>query len=200
MFAGHYDLLTVNSNPDTHQETPARWKTPPGTGSFLRSPRSKNVPVPFSEAGFSTEPETPQLWEKDVFEICLGNDFEHTNRYRELQLSPQGEFLDNDIDSTVRRPGFNGEEAWNSGMLVKARIDEQQKIWYGEMKIPWAAFGVRQPHVGNQLRMNMFRQDNLPAGNPTGRPRAFLAWQPPGVWNPHHPEEFGILQLDEGGK
>jgi putative peptidoglycan lipid II flippase len=31
-------------------------KTPPGTGSFLRSPRSKNVPVPFSEVGFSTEP------------------------------------------------------------------------------------------------------------------------------------------------
>ncbi len=29
------------------------WKIPPGTGSFLRSPRSKNVPVPFSEAGFS---------------------------------------------------------------------------------------------------------------------------------------------------
>ena len=31
-------------------------KTPPGTGSFLRSPRSKNVPVPFSEVGFSIEP------------------------------------------------------------------------------------------------------------------------------------------------
>jgi hypothetical protein len=32
-------------------------KTPPGTGSFLRSLRSKYVPVPVSEVGFSTEPD-----------------------------------------------------------------------------------------------------------------------------------------------
>ena len=48
--------------------------------------------------------ETPHLWEKDVFEVYLGSDTGHPNRYREFQLSPQGEFLDNDIDSTVSPP------------------------------------------------------------------------------------------------
>jgi hypothetical protein len=142
-----------------------------------------------------TQNETPHLWEKDVFELYLGSDFEHTNRYRELQISPQGEFLDNDIDSTVRRPGFNGEEAWNSGMTVKAQIDKKQKIWYGEMKIPFSAFDILEPNVGKELRVNLFRQDNLREPDASGHPRAFMAWQPPGIWNPHHPEVFGTLRL-----
>jgi hypothetical protein len=133
--------------------------------------------------------ETPHLWEKDVFELYLGTDFEHTNRYRELQISPQGEWLDNDIDSTVRRPGFNGEEKWNSGMTVKARNSEADKIWYGEMKIPFAAVDERAAKEGNELRINMYRQDGV------GRERDFLAWQPTGAWNPHHPEKFGTLRL-----
>ena len=139
--------------------------------------------------------ETPHLWEKDCFEFYVGADFEHPNRYREFQVSPQGEFLDNDIDSTVTRPGLNGEERWNSNFKVKARIDEQNKIWCGEMQIPFAAIDARSPRAGNTLRVNMFRQDNLPTSDPDGRTRDFLAWQPPGVWNPHHPEKFGTLRL-----
>jgi hypothetical protein len=163
LFAGHYDLLTVNPKPETRKET-------------------------------------PHLWEKDVFELYLGSDYTHMNRYRELQISPQGEFLDNDIDSTVRRPGFNGEEAWDSGMLVKAQIDEQQKIWYGEMKIPFEAFDIQKPVVGTELRANLFRQDNLREPDAYGHPRAFMAWRPPGAWNPHHPEKFGTLQLCDSPK
>jgi hypothetical protein len=149
------------------------------------------------------EKQTPHLWEKDVFELYLGADFEHTNRYRELQISPQGEFLDNDIDSTVRNPGLNGEEAWNSGMKVKARVDEQAKVWMGEMRIPFLAVDTRPAVPGNTLRINMFRQDTplapIPpsAADPRTRQRDFLAWQPPGVWNPHHPEKFGTLRLVE---
>jgi hypothetical protein len=160
LFAGHYEKLTLNSNPDVVHET-------------------------------------PHLWEKDVFEVYLGGDAEHPNRYREFQVSPQGEFLDNDIDSTVRRAGLNGEEAWNSGFKVKARIDEESKIWYAEMQIPLASIDSRQPQVGNEFRANFYRQDNLSEPEPR-RPRAFVAWQPPGVWNPHHPEKFGTLRLVEG--
>ena len=29
----------------------------------------------------------------------------------------------------------------------------------------------------------------------TGQARDFLAWQPNGIWNPHHPEKFGRLRL-----
>ena len=46
---------------------PALLKTLPGTGSFLRRLRSKNVPVPLSPAGFSTAPGCPLL--RDGFRI-----------------------------------------------------------------------------------------------------------------------------------
>jgi hypothetical protein len=136
-----------------------------------------------------TVKETYRLWEKDCFEVYLGADAEHTNRYREFQMSPQSEFLDLDIDSTRPKPGFNGEDKWNAGMKVKARIDEKNKIWYGEIRIPIAAVDKRPAQAGNEMGINLFRQDGAPPD------RVFLAWQPPGVWNPHHPEKFGTLKL-----
>ena len=136
-----------------------------------------------------TAKETYRLWEKDCFEVYLGADFEHTNRYREFQMSPQGEFLDLDIDSTRAKPGSNGEDKWNAGMKVKARIDEKNKIWYGEMRIPIAAVDSRPAQAGHEMRINLYRQDGAPPD------RIFLGWQPPGVWNPHHPEKFGVLKL-----
>lgn len=136
-----------------------------------------------------TVKETYRLWEKDCFEVYLGADFENINRYREFQMSPAGEFLDLDIDSSRPKPGFNGEDKWDSGMQVKARIDERGKFWYGEMKIPMSAVALHPPREGTEMRINLFRQDEEPPN------RKFLAWQVTGVWNPHHPDKFGILRL-----
>jgi hypothetical protein len=135
-----------------------------------------------------TTTETFRLWFYDCVEAYIGADPEHPNRYRELQMSPQGEFLDLDIDSTKPRPGFNGEQAWNSGMKVKARVDERQKIWYGEMSVPFSAIDSRPPQAGNELRVNFCRQDGK-------QRRTFMAWQPTGEWTPHRPEKFGTLRL-----
>ena len=133
--------------------------------------------------------ETYELWLKDCFEVYLGADFAQTNRYREFQMSPAGEFLDLDIDSQRAKPGLNDEKNWNAGMKVKARIDEKKKFWYGEMRIPIKAVDTRPAKEGNEMRINLFRQDGEPPN------RVFMAWQPPMVWNPHHPEKFGILRL-----
>ena len=137
----------------------------------------------------NTVKETYRMWEKDCFEVYLGADFENTNRYREFQMSPAGEFLYLDIDSKKDKPGFNGEQNWDSGMKVKARIDDKKKIWYGEMRIPIPAVDKRPAQAGNEMRINLYRQDGEPPN------RDFLAWQPPMVWNPHHPEIFGTLRL-----
>jgi hypothetical protein len=136
-----------------------------------------------------TSVETDRLWLHDCFEVYVGADLEHTNRYRELQMSPEGEYLDLDIDSTKPRPGYNAERLWNSGMKVKARIDEAKKIWYGEMQIPMSAIDSHPPRAGQEWRVNFCRQDG------TGRERDFLAWQPTGAWTPHRPEKFGTLKL-----
>ena len=136
-----------------------------------------------------TTAETDRLWLHDCFEAYVGGDLERTNRYREFQMSPQGEFLDLDIDSAQPRPGYHDERLWNSGFTVKARIDETNHLWCGEMRIPFAALDARPPQTGNELRVNFCRQDG------TGRNRDFLAWQPTGAWTPHRPEKFGMLRL-----
>ncbi len=136
-----------------------------------------------------TTAETDRLWLHDCFEVYLGAESGPTNRYREFQMSPQGEFLDLDIDSSRPRPGYGDERRWNSGFKVAAHIDETKKIWYGEMRIPFAAIEPGLPNVGHELRANFCRQDG------TGRNRSFLAWQPTGVWSPHRPDKFGRLRL-----
>ncbi len=143
----------------------------------------------YLKPGPDTETETYRLWEWDCFEVYLGADFKNINRYREFQMSPQGEFLDLDIDASRPRPGHSDERLWDSGMKVKARIDEAKKIWYGEMRIPISAVDTRRPKAGIEMRINLFRQDGQ---NPN---RNFLAWRTTGVWNPHKPDKFGTLRL-----
>lgn len=180
-----------------------------------------------------TTTETYGMWNWDVFEAYVGSDFQHTNKYWELMVSPNGEYLDQAIDSTVARPGLNRERDANTGMKVKGKIYADKKIWVGEMQIPWASLTTDRPDVGNELRVNFFRQDGLGAarggrggrggqagtgaaaatGTATPAPtsaqtpavtnpnmrggRTFQAWQPTGLWAPHHPENFGLLKLVE---
>jgi hypothetical protein len=136
-----------------------------------------------------TTAETDRLWLHDCFEAYVRAEVGPTNRYREFQMSPQGEFLDLDIDSSQPRPGYHDERLWNSGFVVKARIDETNHMWCGEMRIPLGSIDSRLPQVGNELRVNFCRQDGA------GRNRDFLAWQPTGAWTPHRPEKFGTLKL-----
>ena len=137
----------------------------------------------------NTSSETFGLWRWDDFELYIGADFEHINLYREFEVSPQGEFLDLNIDSTRPKAGRNDEQFWNSGFKVKARIDEKNKIWYAELKIPVSSIDKRPPKTGNEMRVNVYRLQRLQ------KKLEFLAWRPAGAWNPHHPEKFGMLRL-----
>src|SRR5262249_862698 len=42
----------------------------------------------------SVEQETYELWNWDVAEVFIGSDFDHINRYKEFEVSPQGEWVD----------------------------------------------------------------------------------------------------------
>lgn len=137
-----------------------------------------------------TQHDTQRLWRFDDFELYLGSNFQNINLYDEFEISPQSEFLDMAIDATRPRPGWNDEYLWNSGMTVKSRIDEQKKIWYGEMRVPFAAVDKRKPAIGNEFRVDVFRLQHEDKGR-----GHFLAWKPTGEWMPHHPEKFGTLRL-----
>src|ERR1017187_10567415 len=103
----------------------------------------------------NTREETNQLWNWDVAEVFVGSDFADIKRYKEFEVSPQGEWVDLDID--LSKPHHEDGWTWNSGFEVKARIDEATHTWYGAMRIPWAAIDARPAAAGNTLRVNLFR-------------------------------------------
>jgi hypothetical protein len=136
----------------------------------------------------SRDRETNHLWEWDVAEVFIGSDYRNTHRYKEFEISPQEEWLDLDIDADHRLP--ERDALWNSGFQVKARIDSEHKVWYGEMVIPIAAVDSRLPEPGREMRINFYR-----AQGPPGPEHVSIAWQPTRSVTYHVPEAFGTLRL-----
>lgn len=135
----------------------------------------------------TTTAETNRLWNWDVAEVFVGADFGNIKRYKEFQVSPQGEWVDLDIDRDAPKP--EGGWTWNSGFEVKARVDQRKKVWYGEMRIPLDQIDTRRPVVGNEMRINFYR---IQGG---GTDKKFIAWQPTNSRSYHVPEAFGRVKL-----
>lgn len=135
----------------------------------------------------NTSAETNELWNWDVAEAFIGADFKNIRRYKEFELSPQGEWVDLDID--LDQPHHEDGWKWNSGFEVSARIDKAAHIWYGAMRIPYAAIDTRPAAAGNTLRINLFR-----CQGPSST-RLYLAWRASMSDSFHVPERFGILKL-----
>jgi len=137
----------------------------------------------------STSTETYRLWDWDVAEVFIGSDFRNIRRYREFEISPQGEWVDLDID--LANPHHEEGWTWNSGFVVAARIDSAAKIWYGAMRIPFSALQSRPPGVDQKFRINLFRSQGPPPN------RTAVVWQPTMSHTFHVPEKFGLLRLIE---
>ena len=100
---------------------------------------------PYEELNLKPEPktetETNELWKWDVAEVFIGSDFKNIRRYKEFEISPQGEWIDLDID--LDAPRHEDGWVWNSGFQASARIDQATKTWYAFMRIPYAAVDTR---------------------------------------------------------
>src|SRR5579859_1747801 len=146
---------------------------------------------PYEELNLKPNPqtsaETNELWNWDVAEAFIGSDFKDIKHYKEFEISPQGEWVDLDID--LNKPHHEDGWTWNSGMEASARIDQAAHVWYGAMRIPYSAIDSRPATAGNVLRMNLFRSQG-PASS-----RHELAWQAPMSNTFHVPERFGRLEL-----
>jgi hypothetical protein len=146
---------------------------------------------PYEELHLKPSPdtvrETNELWNWDVAEVFIGSDFQNIRRYKEFEVSPQGEWIDLDIDLAL--PHHEVGWTWNSGFQVAARIDRKAKIWYGAMRIPFAALDQRVPTAGNVFRANLFRSQGPPERQHS------LAWKAPMSETFHTPERFGQLEL-----
>jgi Carbohydrate family 9 binding domain-like len=140
----------------------------------------------------STDRETYELWNWDVAEVFIGSDLENIRRYKEFEVSPQGEWIDLDID--LISPHAAHDWAWNSGFKVAARIDRSSQVWYACMRIPYASIDTHPANVGNVLRANFYRSQGPPGQ------RREIAWQPTHQSSFHVPESFGTLKLSGPGQ
>jgi hypothetical protein len=134
-----------------------------------------------------TQQETNELWNWDVAEVFLGSNFVDIQHYKEFEMSPQGEWVDLDID--LHKPHHEDGWTWNSGFEVLAKIDAQKHIWYGAMRIPFSALDQKTPAPGATFRINLFRSGGQPGHSYS------MTWQPPMTKTFHTPERFGQLRL-----
>lgn len=133
------------------------------------------------------------LWDRDVVEMFLGDDWTNIRHYREFEIAPTGDWVDLAID--LDRKDDGGALKWNSGWQTMARIDKERKVWYAAAKIPLSAVSAKRVESGTKWRMNLYRIDGL-GEDPQ---RHFLCWQPTCVQNrdPNHvPEHFGTLAFE----
>ena len=182
--------------PAIYLDNDSRGRPVPGYKSEIRSRwTNRNLyflfVCPYEQLNLKPNPatsaETNELWNWDVAEVFIGSDFKNIRRYREFEISPQGEWVDLDID--LDTPRHEDGWLWNSGFTVSARIDRAAKVWYGFMRIPYSSVDARPAADGNILRINFFRSQGA-------RPnRKSLTWQPTGQATFHVPEAFGTLKL-----
>jgi hypothetical protein len=148
---------------------------------------------PYEELFLKPNPETAretnQLWDWDVAEAFLGSDFNSIQQYKEFEVSPQGEWVDLDIDR--KNPRRQGGITWNSAFKAAARIDDAKKIWYAAMEIPWSSIDTRPAKDGLEMRANFYRIERQPPD------RMLITWRPTQAKSFHVPEAFGILRLVE---
>jgi hypothetical protein len=185
-----------------------RWGTPiPGHQTEIRSRWTRrNLYLLFvchyqqlnPKPNPSTATETNHLWEWDVTEAFIGSDLQNITRYKEFEISPQGEWVDLDIDRG--HPETQGGWLWNSGFQVKTRIAADQRIWYGEMRIPFDRIDTRTPREGLEFRANFYRIQGPPKDPARLNTRLVLSWQPTYKASNHAPESFGRLLLAGSGK
>ena len=60
-----------------------------------------------------------KLWDRDVVEMFLGDDWTNIRHYREFEIAPTGDWIDLAIDLDHE----SYDQSWRSGWTTAARID-----------------------------------------------------------------------------
>jgi hypothetical protein len=133
-----------------------------------------------------------KLWDKDVVEFFLGDDWTNIRHYREFEIAPTGDW----IDLAINLDKDSYDQTWRSGWKTAAHIDEASHVWYAAARVPLSSVSTQPVQAGTKWRANLYRIGGLGA-DPQ---RHFLCWQPTCVVNrdPNHvPENFGTLVFEK---
>jgi alpha-galactosidase len=126
-----------------------------------------------------------QLWDRDVAEVFLQTDPGQPSRYLELEVSPNGMWIDLDISP-------EGKSNPRSGMKSQVAIAESEKLWTATIALPTSALGQRFD-PDSKWRVNFFRVEGA------AEPRFYSCWRPTYTPQPnfHVPEAFGVLRFQK---
>ena len=168
-----------NSDPQRKTEVRLLWTPDALYLRFLACYRSITV---FADA----EPNgrRDQLWERDVAEVFLQTPGSAARYYKELEVSPNGFWIDLDI-----APG--GKRDLQSGLRRRVKLDERDKTWIAELALPMKNLTANFDPT-KAWRVNFFRVEGA------SEPRFYSAWRPTGTPAPnfHVPESFGKLVFE----
>lgn len=123
------------------------------------------------------------LWDRDVVEAFLQPVPSQQRIYKELEVSPNGMWIDLDIFP-------EGRADLKSGLRCSATLDGASKTWAAELAIPMQALTPRFDS-NDVWHANFFRIEG------PNEPRAYMAWQPTNTPQPnfHVPGSFGKLRF-----
>lgn len=125
------------------------------------------------------------LWDRDVAEAFLQPDPSRPRHYKELEVAPNGMWIDLDISPA-------GLADLKSGLRRSVYLDRKLATWAAELSIPTTAL---TPHFSpdQPWRANFYRVEGR------SEPRSYLAWQATGTPQPnfHVPEKFGVLRFNK---
>jgi benzodiazapine receptor len=126
-----------------------------------------------------------QLWNRDVAEVFLQPDGRDALSYKEIEVAPNGFWIDLDIS-------HGAKEELRSGLIRRMALDKEKKVWTAELAIPMRALTANF-NASREWRVNFYRVEG------EAEPRFYSAWSPTysDVPNFHVPSAFGQLIFRE---
>jgi alpha-galactosidase len=123
------------------------------------------------------------LWDRDVAEVFLQPDPSRLHEYKELEISPNGMWIDLDVSP-------NSLADLKSGMERSVFLDKPSQTWSAEIAIPLKSLTPKFDPA-HDWKVNFFRVEGKQ------EPRTYLAWRPTDTPQPnfHVPEAFGVLRF-----
>jgi alpha-galactosidase len=125
------------------------------------------------------------LWDRDVCEVFLQPRGSNPNCYKEIEVAPNGFWIDLEIAPGEKRD-------LRSGLRRRVNIDEQTKQWHAVLALPTESM-VKRFEMPVVWRVNFFRVEGA------AEARFYSAWRPTNTPKPnfHVPEAFGALVFTE---
>jgi alpha-galactosidase len=165
-------------NADPQRETQVRLLWTPNY-LYLRFEAAYKVITVFPDAEPSGRRD--RLWDRDVCEAFLQPDSTEPRRYKEIEVAPNGLWIDLAIEPGEKRD-------LQSGLRRRVDVDKAAKSWRAVLALPMKSL-VQNFDSSVVWRVNFYRIEG------EAEPRFYSAWQPTRTPKPnfHVPEAFGRL-------